>query len=72
MDEGKLIATIERSKASDVRVRLVEFGGRPFVDLRTFVDGDADERVPTRKGIAIPPALVGQVIEALRKAEADV
>ncbi len=70
MDQGQLIATIERSKASDVRVRLVEFGGRPFVDLRTFVDGDADERIPTKKGIA--PALVGQVIEALRKAEADV
>ncbi len=72
MDEGQLIATIERSKASDVRVRLVEFGGRPFVDLRTFVDGDADERIPTKKGYAVPPDKVGGMIEALRKAEADV
>ncbi len=30
------VATIERSKTSDIRVRLVEFGGRSFVDLRTF------------------------------------
>lgn len=45
------IATIERSKTSEIRVRLVEFGGRPFVDLRNFVVSDAVERVPTRKGI---------------------
>ncbi len=41
MDE-ELIASIERSKSSDIRVRLVEFGGRPFGDVRTFVDGDGD------------------------------
>ncbi len=73
MDESKLIATIERSKTADIRIRLVEFGARPFVDVRNFVDdGNGGERIPTRKGIALPPALVGQVIEALRKAEADV
>ena len=71
MDEGQLIASIERSKSSDIRIRLVEFGGRPFVDVRNFVVVDAVKRVPTRKGIAIPPALVGQVIEALREAEAQ-
>ena len=65
-----MIAKVERSKASDARVRLVEFSKRPFVDLRTFVDGNADERVPTRKGIAIPPVLVGEVIEALHQGEA--
>ncbi len=65
------VATIERSKTSDIRVRLVEFGGRPFVDLRTFVVVDAVERVPTRKGIAIPPALLGEVIAALEKAAGE-
>jgi hypothetical protein len=48
MDEGQLIARIERSNTSEIRVRLVEFGERPFVDVRTFVDGDGDDRIPTR------------------------
>ena len=67
MDETT-IATIERSKTSDIRVRLVEFGGKLFVDVRTFVVVDAVDRVPTRKGIAIPPALLDEVIEALQEA----
>ncbi len=36
------VAKIERNKATDIRMRLVEFGGRPFGDVRTFVDGDGD------------------------------
>ena len=62
------VAKIERTATSDIRVRLVEFHGKPFVDLRTFAVFDAVERVPTRKGIAIPPALLGEVIEALQAA----
>ncbi len=42
MDEGQLIVRIERSNTADIRVRLVEFGGKPFVDVRTSVDGDGD------------------------------
>ena len=42
MDEGQLTARIERNKATEIRIRLVEFGGRPFGDVRTFVDGDGD------------------------------
>ena len=63
-----VIAKIDRGKTSEIRVRLVEFGGKPFVDVRTFVVVDAVERVPTRKGIAIPPAPVGEVVAALEKA----
>ena len=66
--EETTIATIERSKTSDIRVRLVEFGGKPFIDVRTFVVVDAVDRVPTRKGIAIPPAMLDEVIEALQEA----
>lgn len=66
--EETTIATIERSTTSDIRVRLVEFGGKPFIDVRTFVVADAVDRVPTRKGIAIPPAMLGEVIEALQDA----
>ena len=56
------VAKIERTKTSDIRVRLVEFGGKPFVDVRTFVVVDAVERVPTRKGIAMP-ARLGEAVK---------
>lgn len=65
------IATIPKNKTQDVRVGLVEFHDRPFVDIRVFVVADATERVPTRKGIAIPPGLLPELIEALRAAEAE-
>ena len=64
------IATIERSQTSDIRVRLAEFHGKMFVDVRTFVVADAVDRAPTRKGIAIPPSLLPDVIAALQEAAA--
>ncbi len=70
MDETT-IATIERSKTSEIRVRLLEFHDKPYVDIRMFVVVDAAERVPTKKGIAVPPALVGDVIAALQDAERE-
>ena len=64
------IATIEKGQTSDIRVRLATFHGRQYVDVRTFVVADAVDRVPTRKGIAIPPKLLPQVIAALTQAAA--
>lgn len=63
------IAIIEKNHTQDIRVRLAEFHDKLFVDLRLFVVADAADRVPTRKGIAIPPALLSGVIAALREAE---
>ncbi len=70
MDETT-IATIERSKTSEIRVRLLEFHDKPYVDIRLFVVTDAVEKTPTRKGIALPPALVPDVIAALQAAEQE-
>ena len=72
MDEGLLIATIEQSAKSEVRVRRVVFHDRDYVDVRKFVLNGRGEWVPTKKDYAIPPDKVGDMIEALRKAEADV
>jgi len=67
MDEVT-IATIPKNHTQDIRVRLAEFHDKPFVDIRLFVVADAADRVPTRKGIAIPPALLPDVIAALQEA----
>ena len=67
-DNSTTIATIEKSSTQDIRVRIAEYHGKQYVDVRTFVPTDAMERVPTRKGIAIPLAVLGEVIEALNEA----
>ncbi len=69
MSTDTTIAVIEKSKTTDLRVRLAEFHGKTDVDLRTIVVVDAAERAPTKKGIAIPPALLPKVIAALVQAE---
>lgn len=70
MDETT-IATIERSKTSEIRVRLAEFHDKTYVDIRTFVVADATERVPTKKGIAVPPPLLPELIAAVQDAKAQ-
>ena len=64
------ISIIESSKSADVRIRFTEWHGRNYCDVRKFVTtGAAGEREPTRKGIAIPIKLLGEVIEALHEAQ---
>jgi hypothetical protein len=64
------IVIIESSKSADVRIRFTEWHGRNYCDIRKFVTTDAaGEREPTRKGIAIPIKLLGEVIEALHEAQ---
>ncbi len=64
------ISIIERGKTADIRVRLMNWHGRDYCDIRTFVSADATgEREPTRKGIAIPIKLLDDVIEALHEAQ---
>ena len=68
-DNSTIIATIEKSATQDIRVRLAEFHGKTYIDVRVFVLGDAIDRIPTRKGIAIPPAVLGEVIAGLQEAQ---
>ncbi|MBI1182126.1 MAG: hypothetical protein GC201_16400 [Alphaproteobacteria bacterium] len=58
-DTETLIAIIEKNSAEEIRARMCSYRGRPFVDFRIFVDSDAaDERIPTKKGIAVRPDLL--------------
>jgi hypothetical protein len=62
------IATIRKNAREQIRVALRTFKGYRNVDLRVYVD-NAEETLPTSKGISIRPALLRPVIEALAKAE---
>jgi Transcriptional Coactivator p15 (PC4) len=68
-DNGQLVAIIPKNARERIEVRLREYEGHPFVDLRVFYE-DGTEFKPTRKGIGFRPGLLLAVIEALRSAEA--
>ena len=62
--------TLNPPPTTEIRVRLAEFHNRTYVDVRNFVVADATgDRVPTRKGIAIAPKFLLDVIAALQEAE---
>ncbi len=74
MSDAKTIGTIEKSRTEELRVSLQGFKGRHYLDIRVYADPYADEgqgRVPTKKGIKLAPAKVGELIAVLRRAEAE-
>jgi hypothetical protein len=68
--DGQLIATFSKNARERIEIRLREYQGRPFVDVRVFYK-DGDQYKPTRKGIAIRPNLLRQVLDGLAQAEAS-
>jgi hypothetical protein len=63
------IASVSKNAREEIRVVLTNYKGHDLVDLRVFVEADGRaDRVPTRKGIAVKPALLPALIEALAKA----
>ena len=68
----KHITSIEKNAAEEIRVALTEFKDHQLVDLRVYaINGASGERVPTKKGLTVKPALLTPLIEALRTAEAE-
>ena len=67
------VAIIKGADASaEFRVRIDEMYGHRYVDVRRFAEvgpRDARKHVPTKRGIALPPAILPQVIAALQEAE---
>jgi hypothetical protein len=71
-DESEVLLEIERSPGSGEKIFVQKstFKGREFIDIRIFYDAsktDEEEWRPTKKGVAIPPELIPQIIEALQK-----
>jgi len=76
-DLTQTIAVLEKNTRETVHVRILEYHGRRFVDLRVF-SGNGNRPLATKKGLAFPveqvPALIealGQVGEAAYGAEDD-
>lgn len=71
-NESEVLLEIERSPGSGEKIFVQKstFKGREFIDIRIFYDAsktDEEEWRPTKKGVAIPPELVPQIVEAMQK-----
>ena len=67
----KVIRDIEKNSSNKIRISLTEFKGNNFVDLRVYYEDEEGEYKPTKKGVALKPELIPQVIEALQEAERE-
>lgn len=67
----KLIKEIEKNSSNKIRVSLTDFKGHDFVDVRVYYEDEDGEYKPTKKGIALKPEVIPEVIEALQKAEKE-
>ena len=65
-DSEDLLAEIEKG-AERIFVKRVTKGASSYIDIRTFWLDDSDEWRPSKKGIAIPIELAGDVADAMRK-----
>jgi len=69
MSEPRVIATVPKNGAEEVRVSLSTFKGHALVDVRVFADmGDEAERRATKKGVALVVAKLPALIAALQEA----
>ncbi len=67
----QLVAVINRSPTQQIQVRVNEFKGKRYIDLRTFYLDEKDESYkPTRKGVSIPVENFEDLKAALDKVEA--
>ncbi len=63
-DSTETIAVLETNQRESVHVRILEYPGRQFVDLRVF-SGNGDRPLATKKGVAFRVEQVPALIEAL-------
>lgn len=65
-----LVCELEKNMREKIRVSLEYYRGTIFVDLRVYWQDEQGEWRPSKKGIALSGACIGQVVEALGKASA--
>ena len=63
-DSTQTIAVLKKNTRETVHVRILEYYGQRFVDLRVF-GGSSDRPLATKKGLAFPVEQVPALIEAL-------
>lgn len=67
--DEQVVKMIDKGLGGRVYVRLSRFRERDYLDIRNFYETDDGEWKPTRKGIAVPVELYGELMAALKEAE---
>ena len=63
-----LIKKIEKNTKEKITINTGKYKGNPLIDIRVCIENENGELIPTRKGIAINPRLIKEVIEGLKAA----
>jgi hypothetical protein len=64
-----VIGQVERNETEVIRISTEEFKGRSYVDVRVYFEDSEGEWKPTKKGVAISPDKLDQVIQLLKEAQ---
>ena len=66
-----IVCEIQKNAQEKIIFRVDEYKGHRFIDMRVFVPGQNDgQDMPTKKGLAVSPALWPQFKRALAQVEA--
>ena len=63
--EDQVISRFRKNTREEIQVRIREYQGRRFVDIRIFAGGRGQETVPTKKGVAVPIEIFGDFQNAV-------
>jgi hypothetical protein len=67
-----LVQAIEKGLGERIHVRVSQFKGRVYLDVRNFYEDDAGEWKPTRKGVSVPVELYEQLQQAILQAKPEI
>lgn len=66
--EAPVIASFPKNKREEVRIRLTEWEGKPYIDIRVFFATGEGEWAGTRKGICLSAEQLPELMTALERA----
>ena len=67
-----LVRAIDRGLGDRIHVRVSQFKGRVYLDVRNFYEDDAGEWKPTRKGVSVPVEFYAELMDALVAAKSQI
>lgn len=65
------VGEIQKNALEKIIVSTGSYKGYDFVDVRVYYQDKDGEWKPTRKGVAVPPDRLEELIELLKKAQAE-
>jgi len=72
MSENKVLATIPRGATEEIQVKVSEYKGKKYLDLRIFYTTDNGTTwLPTKKGVAVYPENLELLKEAIELAQKE-